>query len=156
MESAKKNMLLGNDQNVRGLTDKLNKLTDNEGRLTGAETLVLAKKSGRSVEAMQITLTENTMQLGQLALSQTEVSQRVSHILDAIEHQKVRAREEKDEQLLEPVMKAPKPSVATQDRFHEIKREHVHGSGDWVLGHSAFEGMDRLASVATNLTDRTV
>lgn len=60
------NTLLGNDQEMQGLVRKLDRLTEGEGRLIGAEALVEAKKSGRDIEGVRITQTANTTHLSQI------------------------------------------------------------------------------------------
>lgn len=154
LKSFGKNVLLGNDQKMQGLMGKLDKLTESEGRLVGAETLVEAKRTGRNVEAVQVTLTENTIQLSQLTMTQNEMSQGVDQILNAIEGQNAEAQEEKSTKHLETVKKVLKPSVTPQDRYDEIRRDHVHGSGDWVLDehalHAWVESTDPLLWISGN------
>ncbi|KAK4548205.1 hypothetical protein LTR36_010074 [Oleoguttula mirabilis] len=139
LKSFGKNVLLGNDQKMQGLIAKLDKLTQGEDRLVGAETLVETKKTGRNVQDVQSTLTETTKHLSQLTVTQTEVSQGVGQILSAMENQAAQIKEEKDTKHLETVKKVLKPSNTPQDRFDEIKREHVHGSGDWILAEGALQ-----------------
>jgi len=127
-----KNVLLGNDLQLQGLVSKLDKLTQSEDLLVGAETLVETKKTSRNVEAVQVTLTETTAQLSQMSLTQLDMYQGLSQILSSLQEQKADAKEEKDVKHVEAVKKVLRPSVVPLDRFDEIKREHVLGSGDWV------------------------
>lgn len=124
---------LGNDQQLQGSVSKLDKLTQSEDRLVSAETLVETKKTARNVETVQFTLTETKIQLSHMSDTQLEMSQNVGQILNTLQEQKADAEEAKDVKYAEAVKKVLKPSVVPQDRFDEIKREHVPGSGDWIL-----------------------
>lgn len=68
-----KNVLLGNDTKMQGLLAKLEKLTRSEGRLVGAETLVEAKNAGKGVQAIQVSMEEQTAAMAALQMSTNEV-----------------------------------------------------------------------------------
>jgi len=60
-----KNVLVGNDTKMQGLMAKLEKLTKSEGRLVGAETLVETKNTGKGVQAIQGSMTEQKAAMNQ-------------------------------------------------------------------------------------------
>ena len=60
-----KNVALGNDTKMQGLLAKLEKQTKTEGRIVGAETLVEAKNTGKGVQAIQESMTEQSAAMTQ-------------------------------------------------------------------------------------------
>lgn len=77
-------------------------------------------------------MSENTAQLSQLALSTHQVSTGVGQILDALTDASTRGRVERDTRYMEAVERLLHHSNLAQDKYDEIKRENVSGSGDWI------------------------
>ena len=127
-----KNILTGNDKELQSLMARLDKLTLSEDRLVGAETLMTVKRTATVVENVRGSMGEATRKLSNLAFTTDQVSTGVGQILGAVEESKAQAIVDKDLKHLEAVKKLLKPSVLAQDRFDEIKREHVPGSGNWI------------------------
>lgn len=111
LKSFGKNILLGNDLQMQNLVAKLDKLTLSEDRLVSAETLVETKRTARGVDAVQISVTDNTAKLSHLAISTHEMSVGVSQILNVLEESTAQATIEKDSKHMEPVKKMLNPSV---------------------------------------------
>ena len=127
-----KNVLLGNDTEMQDLVAKLDKLTQSEHKLVGAESLMEVKRTGRLVDSIEGSMNEQTAQLSHLAISSNEVSAGVGQILGTLEQSRTDSKAEKDVKHLEAVKRFLNPSITAQDRFDEIRREHVPGSGDWI------------------------
>ncbi|SMR50761.1 unnamed protein product [Zymoseptoria tritici ST99CH_1E4] len=96
-----------------GLMTRLEKLTSSEDRLVGAEKL-------------EMSLTQNQMAHG------------VGQILNALEDTKGKVKQEHDVKYMETINRVLKPSVSPQERFDEIRREHIEHSGDWICSEEAF------------------
>ena len=131
-----KNILIGNDKKMQELVTKLDKLTRSEDLLVGAETLVETRHTARGVEAVQVSMKE-------LTISTNEVTAGVGQILNVLEESKAQAKADKDTKHLQIVKEKLRPSVLAQDRFDEIKREHVPGSGDWIRSEAAMKSWMR-------------
>lgn len=138
LKSFGKNLLLGNDSSMQNLMSKLEKLTSSEDQLVGAETLVQTKRTGKDVEAVQVTLTQTTVHLEEMNIAQNQMAQGVGQILSVLEETKLQSKKEKDVKHMEAVKRVLNPSVAPQDRFDEIRREHIEQSGDWICSENAF------------------
>ena len=139
LKSFGKNVLLGNDKEIQSLVARLDKLTQSEDRLVGAETLVETKRTARMMSVVQVSMGENTAKLEHLAVSTSEVSAGVGQVLDVLEESKAQAMQDKDLKHMEAAKKMLNPSVLAQDRFDEIKREHVPNSGDWIRSEETFQ-----------------
>ncbi|KAK6437297.1 hypothetical protein LTR95_006512 [Oleoguttula sp. CCFEE 5521] len=127
-----KNVLLGNDTEMQGLLGKLEKLTDAEDRLVGAETLVEVKQTHKGVETIQVSMTEQTMAMQGLQITQHDTLSGIGQIMGAMEEAKTVAKEEKDLKHLEALKTMLAPSGNPPERIDQIRREQVPGSGDWI------------------------
>ncbi|OQO02620.1 hypothetical protein B0A48_12148 [Cryoendolithus antarcticus] len=132
-----KNVLLGNDTEMQGLLGKLEKLTDAEDRLVGAETLVEVKQTHKGVETIQVSMTEQTMAMQGLQISQHDTLSGLGQIMGAMEEAKSVAKEEKDLKHLEALKTMLAPSGNPPERIDQIRREQVPGSGDWIRQEQA-------------------
>lgn len=149
-----KNVLLGKDEKLQGLVNKLEKLCQSENRLVGAETLTESKKTGRAVESMAMTLTETSLVVQDNSVKMSEVSIGVQNISTGQEEFRQEMRQEihnvmaaivssdgsdeKDLRRQDKVRTILQPSVSPLDIFNSIAKKRVPGTGDWIRTEQLF------------------
>jgi hypothetical protein len=150
-----KNALLGNDEKLRGLVTKLEKMTQSEAQLVGAETLIESKKTGRRVDGISVTLTETSMAVQdgnfklkevstgvhQIAVNQDEFRQEIhrnfGNVMAAL-NERAEVKDDKDKKCLDKAKALLKPSVSPVDIFLDISKKRVPGTGDWIRNEELF------------------
>ncbi|KJX96870.1 hypothetical protein TI39_contig597g00002 [Zymoseptoria brevis] len=90
-------------KDIIGLMTRLEKLTSSEDRLVGAETLVQAKRTGHNVEAVQMTLTETTVDLQEMSLTQNQMAHGVGQILNTLEDSRGKVKQEQNVKYMETI-----------------------------------------------------
>lgn len=73
LQDGGKNLLMGNDKEMQGLRNTLDRLTNSENLLVGAETFVEATKTGDDVRAIQVSLREQNIQMASARASTEKV-----------------------------------------------------------------------------------
>lgn len=127
-----KNVFVGNDKRIEGLLSKLDRLTKSEDLLVGAETLILTKRTEKTVENVQVSIKDQDALL-------KKMSGGVDRLLSAAQEAKEEAKVERDIRHLEAVMRMLEPSFLPQDCFDGIKREHLPESGDWIWSETQMQ-----------------
>ena len=115
-----RNVLLGNDDAIRGAVSKLEKLTQTEVRLVGAETLSEVKGTRRAVREMNQSL--------------TETHDGVATIIEMMNEKRER-KEKFQEDKLKTILQ---PSTTATVRYNRISKLRVSGTGDWIKDESPF------------------
>jgi hypothetical protein len=123
-----KNALLGNDEKLRGLVTKLEKMTQSEAQLVGAETLIESKKTGRRVDSISVTLTETSMAVQDGNFKLKEVSTGVHQI--AVNQDEFRQEIHRN---FGNVMAALNERAEVKD-----SKKRVPGTGDWIRNEELF------------------
>lgn len=136
-----RNVLVGSEDKIQAAVAKLAKLTETESRLVGAETLTEAKRTGRSVNDIAVTVTatnvivqETGVTVGQMSLEVTEMK----NLMLAMDEFKNEAKteQEKGHQTVKQILR---PSVTAQDWYDKISKSRVPGTGDWIRGEDFFQ-----------------
>ncbi|KAI9769862.1 MAG: hypothetical protein M1839_003581 [Geoglossum umbratile] len=141
-----KNVLLGNDDRVTEAVGKLANLTESEDRLVGADTLTEAKRTGRIVDGVSMTVRQTNVSVREMGMTVshvdigvTELNEKVTNIMLAMDESKAVAKEEKDKKHQDNVKKVLQPSVRAQDWYDKINKSRVPGTGDWVRDEGLFK-----------------
>ena len=137
--------LLGNDDKLDAAIAKLDKLTLEESRLVGAETLMASKRAGRSLDELAVSMTGNTMTLQNHSAILGEVNQNMKQIRRDLGHStqtmsgvKIEASNDKESLYQNRLKELLRPSVYTQDTYDHINRKRVAGTGHWIRNEPLF------------------
>lgn len=141
-----RNVLVGSDDKIQAAVGKLAKLTETEGRLAGAETLAEAKRMGRTVDdvAVTVTATNTTVQEtgvtdGQMSLEVAELNEKVGNLMLVINESGNDAEEKQDKGHEDIVKRILQPSVTAQDWYDKINKSRVPSTGDWIRVENFFK-----------------
>ena len=137
---------IGNDDQVQAAVKKLAKLTELEGHLVGAEIWTEAKRTGRAVNDVAVTLTatNTTVQdtgvtVGQMSLNITEINEKMENLMHAVNKTRNEARVEQYMSNQNNIKRILQPSVTAQDWYDKINKLRVPGTGDWIRGEDFFQ-----------------
>jgi outer membrane murein-binding lipoprotein Lpp len=147
-----KNALLGNDQTLQSLVSKLEKLSQSEHRLVGAETLVESKKTGVAINDLSVKLAgaslvvqDSNIKLDQVSVDVRSISSGQDELREAM-HQEMNnvmaaiARSNtKDDEQTDHGKQVLRPSVSPHDTYYSIAKKRLPGSGDWIREEPQFE-----------------
>ncbi|KAL3480754.1 NACHT and TPR domain protein [Aspergillus californicus] len=139
-----RNLLLGSNDEIQAAVDKLDRLTRIEAGLVQAETLTIAKKTGRTVDDVAVTVTSTNDQLQETGAEVMKVSVQVTEVKDMLGNLIVSVNEKKqpesnklqpDElrQILQPSKLDP-----AQTWYDKISKTRIPGTGDWILTEDIF------------------
>ena len=152
-----KNILLGGDEKLQGLLTKLQKLTESESRLVGAEIFTETKSTGRKMDGLSMTLTETSMAIQegneailgvglgvhQISINQDEfrreMRQEIGNVVAVLNSSKGEAADERDPKRLQNLKAILQPSVSPLDTYMDISKNRVQGTGDWVRNEQLFQ-----------------
>ncbi|KAL4958739.1 NACHT and TPR domain protein [Aspergillus stella-maris] len=143
-----RNFLLGNDDAIQGAMRKLDKLTQVEGQLVGAETLTEAKRTGRVVDDVSITLnttsatvTETGITVNQMSMQVDQIQDQLGTLMVSVNEGKQASSEDREKSLQSLVKKILKPSKtdSAQDWYDKINKSRVPGTGDWIRTEDIFK-----------------
>lgn len=108
--------------------------------MVGAETLTEAKRTGRAVNDVAVTLTaanvivqETGVTVGQMSLEVTEMKNLMLGMNES--RNEAKAEQDKGHQKVKQVLR---PSVTAQDWYDRISKSRVPGTGDWIRGEDFF------------------
>lgn len=136
-----KNEIIGSDDEIKAAVGKLQRLTEVESRLVGAETLTEAKRTGRAVDGVvttvassKIILEETGEAIGKMNLTISEMHANLGNVMLAVKESKGEERGHQNslKQLLQP-------SVTAQDWYDRINKARVPGTGDWIRRENFFQ-----------------
>lgn len=142
-----RNVLLGNDDSIQAAMSRLDKLTQVEANLVGAETLTESKRAGRvvdgisvAVNATNVTVQETGMTVNQMSAQVHEVQGMLEKLIFSVneENQNTREDEEAMQGLINRVLRPSKVDSA-QEWFERIHKARVPGTGDWVHSEDVFQ-----------------
>lgn len=119
------NVLLGNDDAIRGAVGKLQKLTQKEFGLVVAETSTEVKRGGRVIDGMSITLAS-------VSLSTEDMHEEVTTIRQLFEESRSEARDDKENSHKDKLKNILQPSTTATVRYNKINRLRIRGTGDWI------------------------
>ncbi|KAJ5574110.1 uncharacterized protein N7459_008537 [Penicillium hispanicum] len=140
-----RNVLLGSSDAIQAAVGKLDKLTRVEADLVGAETLTEAKKTGRTVSglAMTVNATNSNVQETGIAVTQmsvqvTDMQEMLGNLLVSVSDKEPQTDRDKNQQ--EKVRQMLKPSNidSAQAWYDKISKARIPGTGDWVLSEKVF------------------
>ncbi|KAI9763739.1 MAG: hypothetical protein M1840_009136 [Geoglossum simile] len=141
-----KNVFLGNDDGVQQAVGRLAKLTEGEDRLVGADTLTEAKRIGRTVDGVSMTVKETNvtvrgmgMTVSHVDIGVTELNEKVTNMMLTMDESKAEVKEERDKKHQDSIKKTLRPSVSAQDWYDKINKTRVPGTGDWVRDEGLFK-----------------
>lgn len=126
-----KNFFLAHDKTLDEMVDRLDAMTEGEGRLVGAETLIEIKRTSRKVDDLFVTLDRVSIETQQLP--------ELRNFLADLNEAKVSAYEDQNQHLLDKVKKILNPSVNPEDTRRSIDKTRVPGTGDWVRSEDPFK-----------------
>ena len=148
-----KNVLLGQDETLQELVSKLDKLCQGEHRLVSAETLMEVKRTGHTVDGVDMALTETKTMVEDTNVQMNQVSSSIQNL--TIEQQEFRndfrkevrsvmtafepsGADVKGGRAVERIKAILEPSVSPLDTYQSIAKRRVPGTGDWVRGEQLF------------------
>jgi tetratricopeptide (TPR) repeat protein len=146
-----RNVLLGSDDKIQSSVSKLDRLTETEASLVGAETLTESKRTGRMVDDMSVTVTstnvtvqETGQAVSQMSLEVTDVRETLGDVLlkvNELSELKEEAKTDQEKKHHDLVKKALQPSKtnAPQDWYDKINKSRVPSTGDWIRGEDVFK-----------------
>ncbi|RHZ66396.1 hypothetical protein CDV55_101215 [Aspergillus turcosus] len=143
-----KNVLLGRDEKLQGLVDQLEKLCRGEQRLVAAETLTEVKRTGHTVEGIDMTLGETktivqdtNTRMNQVSsdMENLTVGQQKFHAEFRLEMENMNTFLGSRNRGLERIKEILQPSVYPQDMYQSIAKRRVPGTGDWVRSEQLFQ-----------------
>ncbi|CAG8016084.1 unnamed protein product [Penicillium nalgiovense] len=142
-----RNIIFGNDDAIQTAVVTLDKLTQVEANLVGAETLTESKRAGRVVDGISVTANATNANVLETKMTVNQMSAQVLEVQEMVEKLMVSANEEKqntfeDEQALQAIVKeALRPSMidSAQEWFDKIHKARVPGTGDWVHKDEVFQ-----------------
>jgi hypothetical protein len=145
-----RNFLLGDNDNVKAAVAQLDKLTQSEDRLVGAETLTEAKRTGRTVDDISVTVmsTNVAMQehgtvLRSVDVDVKEIRREISEFAQNMNDQRAEASEDGAQKAQERLYQVLRPSVMAQDLYDAISKKRVAGTGDWIRDEYFFQSWMR-------------
>lgn len=145
-----KNVLLGRDEKLQGLVDQLEKLCQGQQRLVAAETLTEVKRTGHTVEGIDMTLgdtktivqdTNTRMNHVSSDMENLTVGQQKFHAEFRLEMENMTTFLGSRNRGIERIKEILQPSVYPQDMYQSIAKRRVPGTGDWVRSEQC-PGMD--------------
>ena len=128
-----RNVLLGNNEKIDAAVARLDKLTQDESRLVGAETLTEAKKVGRTLSGMAATVTVTNAALQDHGTVLESVKVKVEEM-----RQKFDQFAQNTPTLRDDLKNILKPTVSATDLYDRISRTRVAASGDWIRQEPLF------------------
>ncbi|KAL4952200.1 NACHT and TPR domain protein [Aspergillus filifer] len=143
-----RNFLLGNNDAIQGAMNRLDKLTQIEGQLVGAETLTEAKRTGRVVDDVSITLkttsatvTETGITVNQMSMQVDQIQDQLGTLMVSVNEGKQASSEDREKSRQSLVKKILKPSKTDfgQDWYDKINKSRVPGTGDWIRSEDIFK-----------------
>lgn len=126
---------------------RLDKLTQVEANLVGAETLTESKRAGRvvddisvAVNATNVTVLETGMTVNQMSAQVHEVQEMLGNLIVSANEEKQDTGEDKEalQGLINQVLRPSKVDSA-QEWFERIHKARVPDTGDWVHGEDVFQ-----------------
>lgn len=136
-----KNAIVSSDDEIKMAVSKLQRLTEAESRLVGAETLKEAKRAGRAVDDVVTTvslskakLEETGETIEKMDLKISEMHAKLGNVMLAVNDSRneERGSHKNLKQLLQP-------SVTAQDWYDRINKARVPGTGDWIRSEKFFQ-----------------
>jgi tetratricopeptide (TPR) repeat protein len=141
-----RNFLLGNDDEVKAAVAKLDMLTKGEDRLVGAETLAESKRQGQALDGVAKTVGSSYAaiqmhgdMLEGVKVGVQNISDGFDHFTQTMETTMAEAETEKEQKRQEKLLSILNPSVKAQDRFDQIDKHRVDGTGDWIRREQFFK-----------------
>ncbi|KAJ5415509.1 NACHT and TPR domain protein [Penicillium sp. CMV-2018d] len=142
-----RNILLGNDDAIQAAMVRLDKLTQVEAKLVGAETLAESKRTGRVVDGISVTVNATNTNVLETGKTVNQMSAQVFEVQGMLEKLITSSNEEKqdtgeDQEVLQTLIKhVLRPSMvdSAQEWFDKIHKARVLGTGDWVHMDDVFQ-----------------
>ncbi|KAJ6009081.1 hypothetical protein N7522_004097 [Penicillium canescens] len=142
-----RNILLGNDDAIQAAMVRLDRFTQVEVNLVGAETLTESKRAGRVVDGISVTVNATNETVLETGMTVNQISAQVHEVQETLEKLIVSANEEKQDTrenqealqgLISQVLRPSKIDSA-QEWFDKIDKARVPGTGDWVHEDDVFQ-----------------
>ncbi|KAI9750761.1 MAG: 4-aminobutyrate transaminase [Chaenotheca gracillima] len=152
-----KNVLVVKDETIEALVSKIDKMTESETRLVGAETLIQAKRSGRKIDGVAVAVSDTNMAVRegnlklevvsggveQMTADQKEFHKEIRQGIDALSStlNETAARTEDSQYTRQKhhVKALLQPSVSAVDTMTAIAKKRVVGTGDWVRQEQKYQ-----------------
>ncbi|KAJ5819255.1 NACHT and TPR domain protein [Penicillium riverlandense] len=142
-----RNILLGNDDAIQAAMARLDKLTQVEANLVGAETLTESKRAGRVVDGISVTVNATNATVLETGMTVNQMSAQVHDVQDMLEKLIVSANEKsqdtrEDQEALQRVINQvlrPSKVDSAQEWFDKIHKARVPSTGDWVHRDDVFQ-----------------
>ncbi|KAL4879917.1 NACHT and TPR domain protein [Aspergillus karnatakaensis] len=142
-----RNFALGSDDAIQAALGKLDKLTQVEAHLVGAETLTESKRTGRvvddisvTVNAASATVTETGITVNSMSVRVDQVQEMIGNLMVTVDEEKQGTREERErsQQLLVHKILSPSKADSAQDWYDKINKARIPGTGDWIRNEDVF------------------
>ena len=141
-----RNILLGDNDRVDAAVARLDKLTQSESRLVGAETLTESKRVGRTLDDMVVTVTASNAELhshgtvlSSVNLDIKAMRREFDQLAQTMNEVAVEATEEKDQKHRDKLKEILRPSVSAQDLYDHMSKKRVAGTGEWIRDEPLFQ-----------------
>ncbi|KAF9888556.1 hypothetical protein FE257_008487 [Aspergillus nanangensis] len=142
-----RNILLGNNDAIQAAMIRLDKLTQVEASLVGAETLTESKRAGRVVDGISMTVNATNTTVLETGMTVTEMSARVQEVQETLKKLVVSTKDERqvsneDPEALKVLVKQvlrPSMGDSAQEWFCKIDKARVPGTGDWINQEAVFQ-----------------
>ncbi|KAJ5598042.1 NACHT and TPR domain protein [Penicillium hordei] len=142
-----RNILLGNDDAIGAAMVRLDKLTQVEAKLVGAETLTESKRAGRVVDGISMTINATNAKVLETGMTVNQTSAQIFEVQGMLEKLIASSNEEKqdtgeDQEVLQTLIKhVLRPSMvdSAQEWFDKIHKARLPGTGDWVHTNDVFQ-----------------
>ncbi|KAF7524352.1 hypothetical protein PCG10_005836 [Penicillium crustosum] len=142
-----RNILLGNDDAIQAAMVRLDKLTQVEAKLVGADTLTKLKRAGRVVDGISVTVNATNMNFLETGKTVNQMSAQVLEVEGMVEKLITSSTEERqdtgeDKEVLQTLIKhvlRPSKVDPAQEWFNKVQKARVYGTGDWVHTDDVFQ-----------------